>query len=133
MEDEFNEIKDEKISHFARYFPKINSIKKSKTYLRESKRIKNILETEKSLLDVNKINSINLHKFEIKFKDYPIFRSGLGIDGNDKNKVIIYTLIENKDKYSILLLRMVKHKKWISILDNKKEFKSLINEIKSNI
>ena len=133
MEIKYDDIKEEEVSHFARYYNKINGLVKSKSYLRESKRIKNILETEKSLLDVNKINSINLHKFEIKFKDYPIFRSGLGIDGNDKNKVIIYTLIENKDKYSILLLRMVKHKKWISILDNKKEFKSLINEIKSNI
>ena len=132
MEIKYDDIKEEEISHFARYYNKISGLVKSKSYLRESKRIKNILETEKSLLDVNKINSINLHKFEIKFKNYPIFRSGLGIDGNDKNKVIIYTLIKKKENYNILLLRLVSHKKWINILDNKKEFKVLINEIGNN-
>ncbi len=133
MEIKYDDIKEEEVSHFARYYNKISGLVKSKSYLRESRRIKNILETEKSLLDVNKINSINLHKFEKKFKEFPIFRSGLGVDGNDKNKVIVYTLIKDKDKYDILLLRLVDHKKWINILDNKKEFKALINEIKSNI
>ena len=133
MQINANGVKEEEISHFAKYFSKINGIKKSKTYLKESKHIKNISITEKSLINPEKINSINLHKFEKKFKEFPIFRSGLGIDGNDKNKVIIYTLIEDKDKYDILLLRLVEHKKWINILNNKKEFKALINEIKSNI
>ena len=133
MQINVNGIKEEEISHFAKYFPNINSIKKSKTYLKESKHIKDILITEKNLINPEKINSINLHKFERKFKEFPIFRSGLGIDGNDKNKVIIYTLIKNKDKYDTLLLRLVEHKKWINILDNKKEFKALINEIKNNI
>lgn len=133
MEIKYNDMKEEEISHFAKYFPKINNIEKSKTYLKESRHIKGILITEKSLLDPEKINSINLHKFEKKFNVYPIFRSGLGIDGNDKNKVIVYTLIRRKDMYNILLLRLVEHKKWITILDNKKEFKALINEIKSNI
>ena len=133
MKGEVNEIKEEETSHFAKYFPNIKGVKKSKTYLKESKHIKDILITEENLLNPGKINSINLHKFEKKFGKYPIFRSGLGIDGNDKNKVIVYTLINRKDMYDILLLRLVEHKKWINILDNKKEFKVLINEIKSNI
>ena len=133
MEIKVNNVKEEEISHFARYYPKISGLVKCKTYIKESKHIKNVGETERSLLDANKINSVNLHKFEVKFKDYPIFRSGLGIDGNEKNKVIIYTLIKREDNYNILLLRLVNHKKWINILDNKKEFKSLISEIENNI
>ncbi|MAG47262.1 hypothetical protein CL617_01535 [archaeon] len=133
MDIKVNGIKEEEISHFAQYFPKINGLVKANPYKKESKHERNILETESSLLDAGKINSKNLHKFEKKFKTYPIFRSGLGVDGNKKNKVIIYTLIKDKENYKVLLLRLVNHDKWIDILDDKKEFKSLISEINNNL
>ncbi|MBS3133701.1 hypothetical protein J4214_00550 [Candidatus Woesearchaeota archaeon] len=130
MEIEADGIKEEEISHFAKYFPNISGITKSNTYSRESRNVRDVAETEKSLIDKMKINSINLHKFEKKHNEFPIFRSGIGVDGNKKGKIIVYTLVKDKGKYNILLLRLINHKKWISILDNKKTFKALIDEIK---
>ena len=88
------------------------------------------LDTDK--WEVMKERPMDYQKFilEKKHNEFPIFRSGIGVDGNKKGKIIVYTLVKDKGKYNILLLRLINHKKWISILDNKKTFKALIDEIK---
>ncbi len=113
------------LTHFSKLT--INEIIKTKQYEKETRNNKEVLDTEKEILNENKINSENLHKFEKKIEKAFLFRSGLGQNGNKKNKVIVYCVFENK----LIFLRFVHHKEWEEFLNNHKKFEVLKKEILS--
>jgi len=120
-------------SHFSQYenLEREYSIHHKK-YLKERKKCSeedSVELAEHSILNPNRIDSENLHKFEINLKGYPIFRSGIGQDGNNKNKVLVYTLLKHKESYVAVFLRCLKHKRWIELLDSRLKRKLLVNQI----
>ena len=117
----------QKITHFSKLFENVKEVVKTKQYLKETRNNKEALETEKEILNGNKINSENLHKFEKKIENSFLFRSGLGQEGNKKEKVIVYCVYQNK----LIFLRFVHHKEWEVFLDNHKKIEVLKKEILS--
>jgi len=89
-----------------------------KKYSKESKRIGNLELTEHAILGLSNIDSENLHKFETKINGHPIFRSGIGVHGNDKDHVLVYTLLKRKESHVVVFLRCLKHKDWQSLLNS---------------
>ncbi|MBS3153042.1 hypothetical protein J4426_00545 [Candidatus Woesearchaeota archaeon] len=118
---------DEHITHFSYLFGNINEVIKSKQYVKETRNKNGVRETEKEILNKDKVNSENLHKFEKKLDDACLFRSGLGQDGNKKSNVIVYCVHKNR----LVFLRFVHHKEWEKLLDNHKNLKVLEKEILS--
>ncbi|MBI4159525.1 hypothetical protein HY500_04700 [Candidatus Woesearchaeota archaeon] len=117
----------QKLTHFSNLFDNIKEIVKAKQYEKETRNNKEVLDTEKEILNGNKINSENLHKFEKKIENAFLFRSGLGQDGNKKSRVIVYCVFKNK----LIFLRFVHHKEWEEFLNNHKKFEVLKKEILS--
>ncbi|MBS3156450.1 hypothetical protein J4413_04460 [Candidatus Woesearchaeota archaeon] len=118
---------DNQITHFSHLFENITEVVKTKPYEKETRNNQKVEETEKEILNKDKINSENLHKFEKKIENAFLFRSGLGQEGNKKSKVIVYCVHDNR----LIFLRFVHHKEWEKFLDNNKNLKILEKEILS--
>jgi len=111
---------DNQITHFSHLFENITEVVKTKPYEKETRNNQKVEETEKEILNKDKINS---EKIENAF----LFRSGLGQEGNKKSKVIVYCVHDNR----LIFLRFVHHKEWEKFLDNNKNLKILEKEILS--
>lgn len=122
LEFRMSPLNIDKSTHFSYY----KNIEKDffvnhKRYSKERSKtdLQNVELAEHSVLNPKSIDSENLHKFESKVNGYPIFRSGIGIDGNNKNHVIVYTLMKRHDNHVIVFLRCLKHKQWERVLNSR--------------
>ena len=117
----------QKLTNFSNLFDNIKGVVKTKQYEKETRNNKEVLDTEKEILNGTKLNSESLHKFEKKIENAFLFRSGIGQEGNKKSKVIVYCVFKDK----LIFLRFVHHKEWEEFLNNHKKFEVLKKEILS--
>ena len=119
LEFRSSDLNIDKATHFS-YFKNLERgfFVNHRRYSKERRKVEGVDEAEHAVLNHNKIDSENLHKFETKVFGYPIFRSGVGKDGNNKNHVLVYTLMRRSNNHIVVFLRCLKHNQWENLLNS---------------
>ena len=109
----------EEVSHFARMYDYLDrNVIYTHHYLKDRMkcgRSQEVILAEQHLFAPHLVESHNLHKFEYKVAGGHLFRSGIGVEGNTKDHVIVYFIKNHK----VYFLRVLPHSLWERLLDQK--------------